>query len=617
MLDPKTSLAIDAPPIAPYDDGFSTDSEDFNNPEELPPQSTGSALSIHGFTSVRNAVITENQPTFQQQHSEVKPQVSRIKQESEEELRPITIGTVITEKTRLNQWTGGHKAQMNGQSKPQAPITTKIGKKKEEYCRSCKGYLTPLGERLKMMKTAGLQQFGKNPPPSRQCSCCNITYPLVALTEESRNQSCVQPRCYMCNWAVKAAVKNRGAEGIGVKRLLNGRVKDTGMTGECSIYCGGKSTPLSQRYLMMKQATLHDKNAGFPLSRQCSCGHITQSLAAFELKSNEPTWRTPMCKICEAATTHTRKTDEGMGRTTVETASSRENGSPVPTAAAAKIERKMKGKTHNKVDNRNSSNGIHSPGKMPSFIDKLHLIKTAGLQHKEQVVGIPTTCRQCYITFPLASFAEKSRSVTCATPICSSCNEASTHSLVMEDKTSVVTANDSLKEKRISIVKTKYAPETIVIVSSEEDEEGELVEEDICKCCGGKLISIGKRLQMMKNAAGVYGGKGPPPSRQCACCRITYPSAALTKKSRKMTRVVPICLNCCTAGGPAIYEMLVVSDEFVEAFKVENPTVARQLLKKKSNGTLAKAVDAQKKRIKRQVKAAQPSQPNQTKAIAK
>ncbi|GMF81286.1 unnamed protein product [Phytophthora fragariaefolia] len=143
-------------------------------------------------------------------------------------------------------------------------------------------------------------------------------------------------------------------------------------------------------------------------------------------------------------------------------------------------------------------------------------------------------------------------------------------------------------------------PEKAVHIIDEEDgdEDGELLEGNKCKCCYGNLMRLTKRVEMMKDAARVHGGKKPPPSRQCACCRITYPSAALTAKSRKMTRVVPICLNCCKAGGSAIYEMLVVSDEFVEAFKVKNPAMARQLLAKKESGSLERQVKNQRERMK-------------------
>jgi hypothetical protein len=101
---------------------------------------------------------------------------------------------------------------------------------------------------------------------------------------------------------------------------------------------------------------------------------------------------------------------------------------------------------------------------------------------------------------------------------------------------------------------------------------------------------------MITDAARAHQGKGPPPSRQCACCGITYSHAALTRKSRKLTRAVPLCAKCCKAGGRVIYERLATSAKFIEAFKMENPTLAQQLLAQQEAEALRKQAKEQKKR---------------------
>ncbi|KAG7388208.1 hypothetical protein PHYBOEH_007997 [Phytophthora boehmeriae] len=118
---------------------------------------------------------------------------------------------------------------------------------------------------------------------------------------------------------------------------------------------------------------------------------------------------------------------------------------------------------------------------------------------------------------------------------------------------------------------------------SDAEEEGQVTEEESCKLCSCKLLPLAERLAAVKEAARSLGGKAPPKSRQCACCRITYPTAAFTNKSRKATRAVPRCTRCSQAGGSTIYEMLCVSDEFIEAFKVEDPTRAKDLLSRKES----------------------------------
>lgn len=444
MVDPRTSLAIDAPALAPYDDGFSTESDD---PDSL-DETHDNELYIAVSAVVRSAVVGENQSKLHHV-----PKTAKVaKQEKKKTLQINSMPAVKTKATR----NGGVKTE-------------------EEHCRNCRGYLTPLVERLKAMRIAASQCSGKSPPLSKQCCCCRITYPLVALTDESRRQSWPEPRCYMCYWAVRAVKKNVDA----VKREMNGSVKsvDTGdgrrdEGDECCRSCKGKLTPLEQRLKKMKEAVLLHKGSGPPASRQCSC---------------------------------------------------------------------------------------------------------------------------CRITYPMAALSTKGKALSCDTPVCVMC-ESSAASVETKAPSSDAVAATNLAKSYVSA--TKKTVEIIELDGEEDDEEGELLEEMQCKCCYGELIPLSQRVQMMKDSARQHGGKNPPPSRQCACCCITYPSAALTAKSRKMTRVVPICLNCCKAGGSTIYEMLAVSDKFMEAFKVENPAMARQLLAKKESGSLAKQVKRHQERMR-------------------
>ncbi|ETI44204.1 hypothetical protein L914_10623 [Phytophthora nicotianae] len=506
MLDPKKSLAIDAPPIVPYDDGFSTDSEDYTEQEATSHESPVSSSSTPTSILTKRAVVTENQSNIQRQQIRDETQTKVIRQPSKDKPQSATTTTRKPEENASTRAADYVKPPANGHLKPQEVVQTIAptpnGKKDEEHCRNCKGYLTPLAERLKVMKRAALQQSGNIPPPSRQCFCCHITYPFVALTDESRNQACTQPRCYMCNWAVRAAQKSSN---VGVKRAVDGVEKGTRENGNTEI--------------SIMATTSEPKNSTAPDN---------------------------YCKSCK--------------------------------------------------------------GKLPLRAERLKLMPTA--EH-------PTRqCTCCFITLPLSSLTEKSRNVKFAKPVCNTCDAARSLASTTEDKTPIPTNSIQPNPEK--------TPEVIVI--DEEDEEGEVLEQESCKCCGGTLIPPVKRVQMMKDAAKKLGGKKPPPSRQCACCRITYPSEALTKKSRKMTRVVPICHSCCQAGGPPIYEMLCTSDEFIEAFQVEDPAAARQFLKRKENGKLAKAVEAQRKRmkkmnnppkaLKKEVPSVQPTSKQSPKAVA-
>ncbi|EEY60901.1 uncharacterized protein PITG_13663 [Phytophthora infestans T30-4] len=505
MLDPKTSLAIDAPPVAPYDDGFSTDSEDYNA-DAIPHDSlVSSTVTCYA----RNAVIIENQPNIQRQHIQNKVATNASKQPSEDKPQSTAATTLETEGKILTRAADDAKRAASWRFKPQETAPTgapprKSVNKSEEHCRSCKGYLTPLGERLKMTRTAAFLQVGKNLPPSRQCCCCHITYPLVALTDESRSRACTQPRCYMCNWAARAAEK---CSSVGAKRTVDGAVKGA---------AGLSPTEASK---------LRDKG----------------NLTAKEIPNM-------------ATTRETSETDENCCKS--------------------------------------------CKGKLPSLTERLAAMKSpAEHLNKEQGwrVSPPSTrqCSCCFLTFPLASVTEESRSVMCAKPLCSACDGARRLACTSEEKAPTANSTQPNPEK---------TPEIIVVDGGEDDEEGELVEQEICQRCGGDLIPPLKRLELVKDAALTLGGKKSPPSRQCACCRVTYLMGSLTKKSRKVTRAVPICHSCCVAGGPPIYEMLCTSDEFLEAFKVEDPVTARLFLRKKEKGTIAKAIDAQRKRMMKRTK---------------
>ncbi|KAG6615981.1 uncharacterized protein IUM83_03766 [Phytophthora cinnamomi] len=67
MVDPKTSLALDAPPLAPYDDGFSTESEDLEGPDE----SQDMELHITVSAAVRRAAVGENRAFDEEQSGQI------------------------------------------------------------------------------------------------------------------------------------------------------------------------------------------------------------------------------------------------------------------------------------------------------------------------------------------------------------------------------------------------------------------------------------------------------------------------------------------------------------------------------------------------------------------
>ncbi|KAE9266640.1 hypothetical protein PR003_g32055, partial [Phytophthora rubi] len=268
MVDPRTSLAIDAPALAPYDDGFSTESDDLDSLDETQDIELHIAVSA----AVRSAVVGENQSKLHHV-----PKTAKVAQQENNKTQQInSISAVNAKVNATDRATGGFKATRNG------GVNTE-----EEHCRNCRGYLTPLVERLKAMRIAASQCSGKSPPLSRQCCCCRITYPLVALTDESRRQSWPEPRCYMCYWAVRAANKSVG----GVKREMDGSVKSVDSGGgrrdegdECCRSCKGKLTPLEQRLKKMKEAVLLHKGSGPPASRQCSCCRITYPMATLSTK---------------------------------------------------------------------------------------------------------------------------------------------------------------------------------------------------------------------------------------------------------------------------------------------------------------------------------------------
>ncbi|KAE9326504.1 hypothetical protein PF008_g16628 [Phytophthora fragariae] len=367
MVDPRTSLAIDAPALAPYDDGFSTENDDLDSLDET----QDIVLHIAVSAAVRSAVVGENQSKLHHV-----PKTAKVAQQENNKTQQInSISAVNAKVNATDRATGGFKATRNG------GVNTE-----EEHCRNCRGYLTPLVERLKAMRIAASQCSGKSPPLSRQCCCCRITYPLVALTDESRRQSWPEPRCYMCYWAVRAANKSVG----GVKREMDGSVKSVDSGGgrrdegdECCRSCKGKLTPLEQRLKKMKEAVLLHKGSGPPASRQCSCCRITYPMATLSTKGKEMSCDTPVCVICESS--------------------------------AASVETKA-----------------------PS--------------------------------------------------------------------SDAVAANDLAKS---SVPATKKTVEIIELDGEEDDEEGELLEEMQCKCCHGELIPLSQRVQMMKDSARQHGGKNP------------------------------------------------------------------------------------------------------------
>ncbi|RLN36898.1 hypothetical protein BBJ28_00008118 [Nothophytophthora sp. Chile5] len=127
-----------------------------------------------------------------------------------------------------------------------------------------------------------------------------------------------------------------------------------------------------------------------------------------------------------------------------------------------------------------------------------------------------------------------------------------------------------------------HPPPTVAIASEEalDAEEGEVLEQQ-CACCKGVLLSLTERQRLTETAALAHMPKKPLRSRTCACCRITYPLTAFSNKNHKLNRAVARCMQCSQAGGSAVYEMLAVSDEFIEAFTRENPDLAGRLLSQK------------------------------------
>eukprot|EP00644_Phytophthora_capsici_P007773 jgi/Phyca11/126021/e_gw1.61.158.1 len=489
MLDPKTSLAIDAPPVVPYDDGFSTDSEDLGERERMLQDLASSLLSISDSSTSKVAVVIENESIVHQQQIQVKQPISGVKEKKSLHIPPATSKSTAS---TVNGAANGAKVPLNGSEKTQEG---NIDKENEENCKTCNGHLTPLSERLKMMKTAAQQNLGKGPPLSRQCSCCYITYPFASLTYESRSRACMQPRCYKCNWAVKPSIKNESAGTIGAKRTVDGEVK--GSKESCK-----PPTHVTKNGLMTNGST---GATGENDKKNC-------------------------CRNCKA--------------------------------------------------------------QLPTLEERRGVMK---YYTSMQIKNIPPPTRQCcccFITYTLASISSKN-----SDPFCFACNDMRAEGVKADEMALCSTVAVVNKSTELKPAAKKNTPEIIVIDDAEDDEEGELLEEETCKCCQGKLLTMAERVKMMKEAAQKHGGKGLPPSRQCACCRVTYPSAALTNKSRQLTRTVPICRNCCQAGGNTIYEMLCVSDEFIEGFRIENPEMARNLLKKKENGKLDEAVKNQKLRM--------------------
>ncbi|KAL3664602.1 hypothetical protein V7S43_010352 [Phytophthora oleae] len=564
MLDPKTSLAIDAPPVVPYDDGFSTDSEDIGERERMLHDLASSLLSISASSSLKDAAVIENQSIVHQQQIRVDPPPNDAKEKKSQLIPPAASKTSAS---TSNGATSGVKTPLNHTKKPQEGTTEK---ENEDNCKNCNGRLAPLSVRLKVMKTAAQQKLGKGPPLSRQCCCCHITYPFVSLTYESRSRACTQPRCYKCNWAVKSGRRDGYASNIGAKRTVDGEVKNP---EEFCKRCSRKLISLAERTKTMKEGR------GLSMSKQCSCCQITYSLADMTVESREPTCRVPVCHTCGPPPTLRASRHSTMNGL-------KTNGSLAPTKATGD-----KAKVENCCRN--------CKAQLPSLEERREVMKYyTSMQIKD--MSPPTRqCSCCFITYTLASISSKSTE-----PFCFACNDMRAEDFEAEEKapsSSVVVADNSTELKP----EAKNPPEIIVIDDAVDDEEGELVEEETCKCCHGKLIAMAKRVEMMKEAAQKHGGKGPPPSRQCACCRVTYPSAALTNKSRQLTRTVPICRNCCQAGGNTIYEMLCVSDEFIEGFRIENPEMARNLLKKKENGALDEAVKNQRKRMETKKRRAQ------------
>jgi hypothetical protein len=322
MLDPKSLLAIDAPPIAPYDDGFSTESDDLDGTEGLTDESHASPLHVAASGSVRRVAVAKSQPIQDMQQIPVTPAQKTAQQVTKDNSPPpIDIAPSIEEKASKQDAAGLNAATHDGD------IT------KEEYCKGCKGYLTPLADILKAVQEVLLRHPGNGPLPSRQCSCCHITYPLVALTDESRSGACLQPRCYMCHWGAQVAKEDAV---VGVKRTVVGALKTTNdggrangeqmtnmkarrvepeerkeastMDTRCSCRnCKGPLPSLHERLEVMDSTRTLLKThgrIGSPPSRQCSCCYITYPLASLTAKSRRAACVAPICRWCQYTKAH-------------------------------------------------------------------------------------------------------------------------------------------------------------------------------------------------------------------------------------------------------------------------------------------------------------------------
>lgn len=82
---------------------------------------------------------------------------SRVQQASEKNAQSVAVPTVKPETNSFKRASNGLKRPINGHlnRKEGMPLVA-LEKKEEEHCKSCKGYLTPLVERIKMTKTAAL-----------------------------------------------------------------------------------------------------------------------------------------------------------------------------------------------------------------------------------------------------------------------------------------------------------------------------------------------------------------------------------------------------------------------------------------------------------------------------
>ncbi|KAI9920356.1 hypothetical protein PsorP6_015763 [Peronosclerospora sorghi] len=461
MVDPKTALAIDAAPIAPYDDGDSTESEDLLDQDDT---NVCESLVSHAVSKLvqKSAVVPPK--TTARSHSVVQRALQLDEEAVIRSFRDVTSSKNDAVASMKDEKGGARKAGETSDA---------------EYCKTCKGYLMPLVERTQLMHMAMLQHARDGALASRECGCCHILYPLVALTDESKSLSCSVPRCYMCHWTTQAAKKQNA----------NGKDRNG-----------------------MNESTL-------------------------EMSKPEDRGDDEWCRRCK--------------------------------------------------------------GKLPPLAARLEAMKAVVLEYKRQgQIGLPRSrqCKCCFITYPFRSLTVESRRVMCTTPKCYTCSPSAA-----DEKMPIVNkheANAKIAKKERKRARQGGDPHQCGTKRRSDDYDGDLMETEVCRCCLGTLVPLVKRLHRMKAAEKEHTGPGAPPSRQCACCRITYPLASMTAKSRNPNRTVPICLSCCKAGGAAIYEMLSVSTEFFQAYKAENPETAKQLVKKKNNGTLARLVELQRERMR-------------------